>query len=184
MFCCFGYCNVADSKPKQNTDRLNVTALLEKELSVGPVDVSLSDLGWNDEIQEKVESINKVLLGLFILYVIGMAASAACVLTGGVAVFAPGRRSVTFVNLAVASLGSLVLSVASVIDTMAVTKGFGEINDAADNVGVRVGGGRKFLALAWAATAVANVVSFFWTVRAVGVLRRQRKMAKQSKAPY
>lgn len=166
--------NVTDCTNSKPGNRFNMTKLLDKSISVGPVDVSLNDLGYTDEIQEKVDILNDALLGLFILYVLGMGFS-GIVICGSVGAFlAPARRSMALVNLIAALLGCLSLIIASILITVAVTKGVNEINDVGEEFGLEVQRGNKFLILSWVAAAVMISTTIFWGVR-FGFLKKRAK---------
>ena len=113
--------------------------MLDREISVGPFDVNLADLGWESKIQEKLDKINDVLLGLFVLFVLGMGFSGLALLGCVPAALFPQTRVLPTVNLAASSLAFLSLAIASIIVTVAATKGVDEINDAAEEVLSSVG---------------------------------------------
>lgn len=149
--------------------------MLDREISVGPFDVNLADLGWESKIQEKLDKINDVLLGLFVLFVLGMGFSGLALLGCVPAALFPQTRVLPTVNLAASSLAFLSLAIASIIVTVAATKGVDEINDAAEEVGVNVERGTKFMAITWVATGAMLSAAVFWAVKFVGVRREARR---------
>lgn len=145
---------------------------------MGPVDINLSDLGWTDDIQDKIDILNDALMGLFILYVLGMGFSGIGMLACLVAGLVPERRSVALTNLVVASLATLALLIASILVTVAVTKGVDEINDAAEDIGVKVSRGNGFLAISWVAAGVMLCALVFWAVRFCSLKRKTKHMVR------
>ena len=149
--------------------------MLDKEIGVGPFDVNLADLGWESSIQDKLDKLNDVLLGLFILFVLGMGFSGLALLGCAPAFLLPQRRIVPTVNLATSFLSFLCLVIASVILTVAATKGVDEINDVAEEIGVNVERGNKFMAISWVATGAMLSTAIFWAVRFLAVRKEIKR---------
>ena len=157
-------------------DRFNLTELLDKEMSVGPLDFNLKDLDWPDEIQKQLDKLNDALMGLFILYVLGMGLSGVAILGCGTSAALPERKSVSLGNLIAAALAAGSLAIGSILITVAVTKGVDEINDKGEKVGVSVSRGTRFLAISWVATGVMLSATVFWGVRFCLDKRRLRSV--------
>lgn len=153
-------------------DRFNLTELLDKEMSVGPLDVNLNKLGWTDDIQKELNTINNMLMGLFILYVLGMGLSSVSILGSASAAVLPQTfrevslaDRVNLANLVVAALAAASLTGASIVVTVAVTVGIDGINKAGEKVGINVSRGTAFIAISWVATAVMVSATVFWGVQ-------------------
>ncbi|KAL6860196.1 hypothetical protein ACO1O0_004222 [Amphichorda felina] len=152
--------------------RFNLTELLDKEMSVGPLDVNLNKLGWTDDIQKELNTINNMLMGLFILYVLGMGLSSVSILGSASAAVLPQTfrevslaDRVSLANLVVAALAAASLTGASIVVTVAVTVGIDGINKAGEKVGINVSRGTAFIAISWVATAVMVSATVFWGVQ-------------------
>lgn len=157
--------------------------MLDKELSVGPFELNLADLGWDERIQDRLDTINDALMALFILYVLGMGFSGLGVLGSAAAfIFAESKIIVLF-NLATSALATIALLVGSILITVAVTKGVSEINDIAEEIGVHVERGNKFLIITWIAAGLIIVPMIFWAVR-FAAIKRQTKHVRRSKEAY
>lgn len=148
--------------------------MLDKEMSLGPVDINLSDIGWPDEIQGVLNRVNDALYTLFILYAMGMGFSGLGLLGCAAGAWWHDSKLVTKGNLVVASLAAGSLLIGSGVITGAVMKGVGKITDLGEHVGVSVSRGNKFLALTWVATVFMALVVVFWGVL-FGVQKRNDK---------
>lgn len=157
--------------------------MIDRELSVGPFELNLADLGWDERIQDKIDILNDALLGLFILYVLGMGFSGIAILGCIAAIFLAESKLIVLVNFATSTLATLSLIIASILVTVAVTKGVNEINDVAEEIGVHVEMGTKFLIITWVAAGVMIAPMVFWAVRFC-VMRRHTKRVRPSKEAY
>lgn len=157
--------NITNCTNSEAGFRLNMTAVMDKEIDLGLFDVNIADLGWDEKVQEKLDIINKVLLGLFILYVLGIGFSGLATILCIVAILLPDKRIVAVVNLVLATLAMLSLLIASIIITIAVTKGVNELNEVAEKIGVTVVRGDQFLIISWVAAAVMLFAMVFWATR-------------------
>ncbi|KAG9255854.1 actin cortical patch SUR7/pH-response regulator pali [Emericellopsis atlantica] len=170
--------NCTDSEPGQ---RFNLSKILDKKMSLGPVEVSINDLGWTPEVQDKLDILNDALLGLFILYVLGMGFSGLAILGCIAAFFLPEKRTVHLANFVIATLGALSLLVASILVTVAVTKGVDEINDVAEEINIEVDRGNKFLIISWVAAGVLLTSVIFWAGKFCVAWRANRHFRRSEK---
>lgn len=139
------------------------------------MDFTLADIKWPPEIQEKLDVINDLLLGLFIVYVIGMGFSGLAVIGSLVALILAVSRLVVLLNFTFSVLGAVALVAGSIIVTVGGTKGIDELNKVADDVGVHASRGSKFLTISWIAAAMMLLATVFWTVRFCFVWREKRR---------
>jgi len=192
MDSCEGYYepNATDANPSLNStgctdsepgQRFNLSKILDKQMSLGPIEVSINDLGWTPEVQEKLDILNDALLGLFILYVLGMGFSGLAILGCIAAFFLPEKRAVHLANFVVATLGALSLLVASILVTVAVTKGVNEINDVAEAINIEVDRGNKFLIISWVAAGVLLTSVIFWAVKFCVAWRANKPFRRSEK---
>ncbi|CAJ0549118.1 Ff.00g027310.m01.CDS01 [Fusarium sp. VM40] len=173
--------NCTNSAPEK---RFNLTEVLDKQLSVGPFELSLADIDWPDDIQDSIDLLNSALLATFILYVLAVGFSGLAMLACIGAFFLFSRRGVNAVNLVLSSLAALVLLVSSILVTIAGKKGVNKINDIGDNVGVSASLGNKFLALTWAAAAVMIAAAVYWFVHLCLMRRERKRQWKPRKGSY
>lgn len=178
--------NVTDCTEGTPTYRLNLTEMLNSQLEAGPLKINLADLNWPPEIQEKLDLVNDVILGLFIVYVLGMAFSGLAILGTAASIVFASSRLLTLANFALSALAALSITAGSIIVTVAGTKGIDELNKAAEDFGVRASRGAKFLAITWAAAACMIAAAAFWTTRfcLLCVERRRERRAVARKEGY
>jgi hypothetical protein len=131
-------------------------------------------LGWDDEIQDKLDILNDALLALFIFYVLGMGFSGLSFIAALAGFLLPDRRRISLVNFSMTTLAATALLIGSIIVTVIVTKGVKEINDVAEDFGIKVDKGDKFMGITWGAAAVMIVAQVFWIAHFV-MARKARK---------
>lgn len=156
---------------------MNISAMLDKELSVGPFNISLSDLGITDELQDKLDDLPKLFQALAIMYILGVAFSGLAILAAAAALFIipSGGRKIPLANFLIAALAMLFLLVGSLLTTVGVKKVKDEIQKrGGDEIGLEVQLGNKFEALTWAAFALMALATFYWVYETVAAHRRRR----------
>jgi len=171
--------NITNCTTSSPTYKLNFTDILDKQLDLGPLDFNLADLNYPDEIQEKLDIINDLLLGLFIVYVLGMGFSGLAVIGSLAAIFLAHSRLVVLFNFSVSGLAALSMTIGSIIVTIAGTKGVNQLNKVAEDFGIVASRGKNFLIISWVSAAVMIVAALFWTVRFCFVFK-ERRAAKRS----
>ncbi|KAH6894147.1 actin cortical patch SUR7/pH-response regulator pali [Thelonectria olida] len=170
----------------------NVSEMLNKELSIGPVDLSLADLGWSDEINDALDNLNDALLGLFIVYLVAIIASGIAMIgcVAALVLFRPhlSPRDTLInsrwakVNSFLASLAAMSVFTGSVIVTVTADKAIKKLNRYGDDVGVSATKGNKFRALSWTAVAFAVTASLYWMAHKYLIKRQQRREWTERKA--
>ena len=161
---------------------MNISAMLDKELSVGPLNISISDLGITDELQDKLDDLPKLFQALAIMYILGVAFSGLAILAAAAAFFIipSGGRKIPLANLLIAALAMLFLLVGSLLTTVGVKKVQEEIKKrGGDEIGLEVQLSSKFEALSWAAFALMALAMFYWVYETVTAHRRRRTGASR-----
>lgn len=156
---------------------MNISAMLDKELSVGPFNISLSDLGITDDLQDKLDDLPKLFEALAIMYILGVAFSGLAILGAAAALFIipSGGWKIPLANFVIAALAMLFLLVGSLLTTVGVKKVRDEIKKrGGDEIGLEVQLGTKFEALTWAAFALMALATFYWVYETVAAHRRRR----------
>ncbi|GAO16759.1 uncharacterized protein UV8b_06811 [Ustilaginoidea virens] len=174
--------NVTNCTVSSPDSRLNLTAILDHELKVGPVKLNLADLDWPDSIQDAVNLLNNALLGLFIVYVLGAGFIGLSVLTSLVALWKPDLRRVALLNFPIAALGFLSVLIGSIMVTVAANKAVRGVNKVGDKVGISASRGDKFYTITWVATGFMAAVCLYWLVHFCLVRKERRRGAFGEKA--
>lgn len=190
--------NATDPDPGLNTtdctsgsinNRINITELIDRELSVGPARLNLADIGFPSEISEHVETVNNVLKACAILYILGVAFTGAGMLLSAATLAAdtsPPRKLFAFLNLLIAILAILVLLATSILVTVGGRKAVEKINEYGAEVGLVAIAGSGFMTLSWVAFALAAAAGLFYLVDAVRAIKgrgRKRTLREKSGSP-
>ncbi|OAQ63135.1 SUR7 protein [Pochonia chlamydosporia 170] len=165
--------NITNCTSSSPAHRLNLTDILDKELKVGPAKLNLADINWPDSIQDALDVLNDALLGLFIMYTLGVGFSGLSALGGVASFLKPDARMLNLVNMSIAVLGFLCVLIGSIIVTVATNKGVSKVNDVGEKAGLSASRGEKFYILSWIATGFMGIVTLFWLARFF-MARRQR----------
>ncbi|KAF7547806.1 hypothetical protein G7046_g8886 [Stylonectria norvegica] len=173
--------NCTSSDPNYH---FNLTEILNHELGVGPFSLNLADINWPDDIQDSVDTLNDALLGLFIVYVLGVGFSGLAIIACIAGFFLTHRKSVVWINMAVATLAAICITIGSIIATVAATKGVNKINDLGDDVGISASVGKKFLAITWVSAGVMIVAMLYWTAHLCLERREKKRQWRARKGSY
>lgn len=147
----------------QSAGGLSFTKRLAQELSKGPVDIDLQDLGWTRKVDKGLAVINAALLCLFGLCLTSTVFCGLAICGSLVAAVRPDRRVTLLFNLLPSAVSTLVMLAAGIEAAVAVAKGASEIPDV-DVTGIEVDQG-KFIAPALACCGVMFLNVVFWAVR-------------------
>ncbi|PKS07286.1 hypothetical protein jhhlp_005888 [Lomentospora prolificans] len=157
-------------------NRINLTEILDGELSVGPVDLSMADFRWPSGIQRQIARLNSALHAVFVFYVLAVALSGAAVLCNGVILFLPTFAPLLIIaNAVLAGLACVNIGLASAITTIASGMAAETITDLGEFVGVTAAQGTQFLVLTWVAFGIVTVAAGYWG----NEFRKVRKTAKE-----
>ncbi|KPM39179.1 hypothetical protein AK830_g7369 [Neonectria ditissima] len=176
--------NVSDCTQSSPAKRFDLNKMLSQELDVGPFDLTLKDLNWPDAIDDAIDTLNGALLGMFILYVLGVGFSGLAMLACMAAFFLAGRRSVALGNLVLALLAALSITVGSIIATVAAHKGVDKINDLGDDIGLSADLGSKFIAVTWVSSAFMLAATAYWAAHLCLMRREKKREWKHRKGSY
>ncbi|EFY87545.1 hypothetical protein J3458_002154 [Metarhizium acridum] len=171
--------NVTNCTSSSPSHRLNLTELLDKELRIGPAKLNLADIKWPQGIQDTLDVLNNALLGLLIMYSLGIGFCAVSALGGVAAFFKPDMRILALVNLTIGGLAFLSIIIASIIVTVATNTGVKAVNKIGNPVGLYASRGEKFYNLSWVSTGFMGFVTLFWMARFCMVRRQRRLMTEK-----
>ncbi|KDN66544.1 putative SUR7 protein [Colletotrichum sublineola] len=155
----FNVTNCTHPSPGPN---VNLTKMLDQELSVGPLRLSLADLNWPDTIEETMDKVNKALLAIWVLYVLGIAFSGLAILGSLAAFFLGFKKRMTLTNFLFAILSALVLFAGSLVTTIGAKEGAKQITDVGEEIGISAEAGQKFMIISWVAFATMFAAAIYW----------------------
>ncbi|KAI1648611.1 actin cortical patch SUR7/pH-response regulator pali [Daldinia loculata] len=166
--------------------QFNLTDILQKEISAGPLNINAADIPIPDSIQQTIDYINKFLLATFILYVLGAGFSGlsfiSCIIILTLRREVIGRGAI-LVNMVLTALAALSLAIGAAIATAISKKGASEINDRGGEYGISAVEGTRFMTISWVAFAVMFVTLAFWTVSCCMPRRQFGPTAYREKVP-
>lgn len=184
--------NATDSDPSYKVSecttaspdaRVNLTDLINNELQIGPLRITLDDINWPSEIDERIDQVNDALLALFIVYVVAIG-FCGFALIGAVAAFFfdPRRRRVSLANMLLAALAALLLLGGSIATMIGGRRGADEINNIGEDVGISAEAGTPFIILSWVAFALMALAVVYWG--AVACFARRDRGGLRSSKPW
>ncbi|KAJ0305180.1 hypothetical protein COL5a_010217 [Colletotrichum fioriniae] len=166
--------NVTNCTQPSPGPNVNLTKMLDQELEIGPLSLSLSDLNWPDTIEDAMDKVNKALLAIFVLYVMGIGFSGLAILGSLAAFFLGFKKRMTLTNFAFAFLAALVLFAGSLVTTIGAKDGAKQITDIGEDVGISAKVGQKFMIISWVAFAVMFAASVYWVTQFCAERRSRR----------
>ncbi|KUI73509.1 hypothetical protein VM1G_09089 [Cytospora mali] len=172
------WANVTNCTTPMDFSSMNISAMLDKELSIGPFNLSLSDLGITDDLQSKLNDLPKLFEALAAMYILSVAFSGLAILGSAAGLFyvSSTGRKVIIANFVIASLAMLFLLVGSLLTTVGGSEAKKEIKKkGGDDIGLVMNLGKKFEAITWAAFAMMLLATFYWVYEFIVATRARRR---------
>lgn len=158
---------------------MDISALLDKQLSLGPFNVTLSDLGLSSDMLDKLNDLPSLFEALAAMYILSAAFTGLAALGALAALFLLPRRAprrLALANVGLALPAALFLLVGSLLYTLGAAKAVDKIRGmGGDDVGLQIEVGTKFQALSWAAFALMAIAAGFWVYEFVVAFRAARR---------
>ncbi|KAL8687096.1 MAG: hypothetical protein Q9218_006636 [Villophora microphyllina] len=145
------------------------TSVIQKELKPG---ISLDDLHWPSAIKNAVHAVEIASKAMFVLYVVGVAATGLALLGAFLGVLSGGRLAALLNNI-LAFLAFMALGIASAIASAIMSKVVTEVNKHGTDVGVTAAKGRTFQGMTWTATVLMFITAIAWIYEFVAHRRQQ-----------
>lgn len=164
---------------------MDLSALLNQELSIGPFNISLSDLGFTDKLTSKLQDLPTIFEALAAIYIVSAIFAALTLLASLASIFVLSSSSggkLLLADVIVALLAALLILVGSLMYTIGAKAAVGKIQGlGAGDIGLDVVVGTKFQALTWASFALMAVAAGYWVWEGVGALRARRRERRVSR---
>ncbi|KAK3329983.1 actin cortical patch SUR7/pH-response regulator pali [Apodospora peruviana] len=162
----------------------NISAKLDQELRVGPLDLRLSDLGFTKDIQDAVDTLNKVTKAFAIILIVGVALTGLALLASLISLFlVSGReRGVFLANAVLSALAFFVLLISGLIVTIASRIAVDKVNDMGDDIGLQAAAGNNYTIITWVAVGLMLVAFVYWVSQLVRF--RKGKIGRGAGARY
>lgn len=164
---------------------MDLSTLLDQELSIGPFNISLSDLGFTDKLTSKLQKLPTIFEALAAIYIVSAVFAALTLLASLASIFLLPSGKLILADLVLALFAALFILVGSLMYTIGAKAVVGKIQDlGAGDIGLEVEVGTKFQALTWASFALIALAATYWVWEFVAAMRarkRERKV-RRSKA--
>ncbi|KAJ9129839.1 hypothetical protein NKR23_g12442 [Pleurostoma richardsiae] len=176
-----GY-NVTNCTRPLQTTYTNVSALLDHELKVGPLDLNLADIGVVQDLQDELDKVPSLFKSLAGLYIVNIACTAMALLGSVTGFFFHTMLSVT-VNLAMAVLALLMLLSGNLITTAGGNKVTEKVTKYGTSAGITASQGTKFLAITWAAFSLMIICTAYWVFQFMLLTKSYKWRGAKRSAP-
>lgn len=157
---------------------MNISAILENELSFGPFDITLSDLGVSSDMQSKLNELPELFEALTAIYIVSVGLSGLAII-GSVAGFFPvpsAGRKIIIMNFVLALLAMIFLLLGGLLTSVGGSEVQKEIQKkGGDDIGLVMNLGKKFEAVTWAAFALMLLATSYWVYEFVVATRARRR---------
>lgn len=158
---------------------MDLSTILDHELSIGPFNISLSDLGFTDKLTSKLQDLPTIFEALAAIYIISAVFAALTLLASLASIFLLPSGKLVLADLVLALFAALFILVGSLMYTIGAKAAVGKIQDlGAGDIGLEVQVGTKFQALTWASFALMALAAIYWIWEFVGALRARRRERK------
>lgn len=160
---------------------MDLSTLLDHELSIGPFNISLSDLGFTDKLTSKLQDLPTIFEALAAIYIVSAVFAALTLIASVASIFLlPSRgKLLVLTDLVLALFAMLFILVGSLIYTIGAKAAVSKIQSlGAGDIGLEVQVGTKFQALTWASFALMALAAFYWVWEFVGAMRARRRERK------
>lgn len=158
---------------------MDVSDLLNKQLSLGPFNVTLSDLGVTDDMTGRLKDLPSVLKAIVAIYIISAVFTGLAVLGAFASLFilpAHAPRRTSLANLGLALPAAVFLLIGSLLYTIGAAQIVKELSEmGAGDIGLEVEIGTKFEALSWAAFALMVLATAYWLYEVVVAFRARKR---------
>lgn len=175
--------NVTDCSNRTAMYSFDPRQMIQRELNEsGNGNINLTDLGWPDEVDDAIQSLEVASNAMFVLYCIGIAFAGLALISAFVSIFFSGRLS-AFVNIIIDMIAFLAVGIASALATAIAVKAANIINDKGDRIGISAQKGNKFMILTWVATGCLLLASLVWCFDCVIGRRNMNRNRKGAYGP-
>lgn len=175
---------------------INITQMLDHDLTVGPFTLNLADLGIVQDMQSGINTMSKFLEIPVIIYYFGAVFIGLSILGSLAAVFlidVEGQdttkpvnptvtRAVIVGNLGLATSAILFLFTGNTLITYAGKKVVQEVTEHGNKFGLYAYRGTKFLAISWATFALMALATLWWMLESFALLATYRWEKKGEKS--
>jgi hypothetical protein len=146
------------------TEGYNISALLDHGLRVGPYRLTLADLGFTDELQDAIDTLNKVLKAFTALLIVAVGFTGLSMLASIAALVLIPRheRKAVLINLILAGAALSFMVLSGLIGTITASIATDKVNENGDDIGLSSSMGTGYLIITWVAVGLMLVTFGYW----------------------
>ncbi|KAK5651504.1 hypothetical protein OQA88_11958 [Cercophora sp. LCS_1] len=146
------------------TNGYNISAMLDRGLQLGPYRLTLNDLGFTDDMQDAIDTLNTVLKAFTALLIVAVGFTGLSLLASVAALFLIPRRErgTVLTNLILASAALLFLILSGLIGTIGGHIAAQKANEKGKEIGLSATPGKGFVIVTWVAVGLMFIVFGYW----------------------
>lgn len=167
-----------------------MTNIINQQLSLGPFQFTIADLGIDQDIQNALDMIPRLARALAAVFIVGVFAAGLSMLGSflGLLLIPRMGRTLALFNWIIALVAAVFLLASSLVATIAPRVATQQLNEhGADVIGLGVISNSKLLSITWAAFGTMALSAFYWFYELIVECVRRRgtkKYAKKTAASY
>ncbi|KAK0632654.1 actin cortical patch SUR7/pH-response regulator pali [Immersiella caudata] len=146
------------------TEGYNISVLLDHGLRVGPYRLTLADLGFTDELQDAIDTLNKVLKAFAALLIVAVGFTGLSMLSSIAALVLIPRheRKAVLINLILAGAALSFMVLSGLVGTITASIATDKVNEKGDDIGLSSSMGKGYLIITWVAVGLMLITFGYW----------------------
>ncbi|CAN8104304.1 unnamed protein product [Discula destructiva] len=171
--------NVTNCTEPLDFGAYNFTDRINQQLSVGPFQFTLAELGVNQDIQDKLDQLPKIARALAAVFIISVFLAGLSMLGSALGLLLIPRlgRTLAFFNWVIALLAAVFLLASSLVAMIGPREVARQLQaQGADVIGLEVISNTKLQRLTWAAFGLMALSMFYWFYELIVECVRRRRM--------
>ncbi|EAA35552.2 hypothetical protein GE21DRAFT_1833 [Neurospora crassa] len=147
----------------------NVSDILDKELRVGPFKLTLEDIGFNDEVQSALDTLNRVIRAFAIILIVDVILTGLSMLASLLAIFFLGNkeRPTLIINAVLSSIAFILVLITGILATVGSRIAASKANKYGKDIGLSAKAGTKYTILIWVAVGFSLLTVVGWVFQAL-----------------
>lgn len=142
----------------------NVSDILDKELRVGPFQLTLEDIGFDDEVQSAFDTLNRVIKAFAIILIVDVALTGLSMLASLLAIFFLNskERPTLVINAILSSIAFFLVLVTGILATAGSRIAASKANKYGEDIGLSAKEGTNYTILIWVAVGLSLITFVGW----------------------
>lgn len=142
----------------------NISEIIDKELRLGPLQLTLADIGFTEDIQNTMDMINKILKAFAIILIVttvltGISFLASLISLG---LITRRERGVLLTNVVLSGIAMGMLIISGLLVTIGAHIGADKANEMGADIGLSAKPGTNYTIITWVAVGLMIITFIFW----------------------